>query len=180
MQENLRGHLLPGERVIWSGAPARGLLFTSRDWLLIPFSLLWGGFAVFWEASVLRKGAPWFFALWGVPFVLLGLFMIAGRFLADAWLRGRTLYALTDQRILVSRSTPFARFTAISLDLLPSAELTQLSAGRGTLRFGPPMSAWGRNGFAVWMPSLDPAAQFIAIDDAERVFAQIQQAIRRR
>ncbi len=49
----ISGRLLGGERVAWSGRPVQGILFTARDIFLIPFSLIWCGFAVFWEASVL-------------------------------------------------------------------------------------------------------------------------------
>ena len=66
--------LLTGERMVWSGRPAQGLLFTGRDWLLVPFSLLWGGFAIFWESSVLAMNGPIIMKLWGVPFVLIGAF----------------------------------------------------------------------------------------------------------
>ncbi len=33
--------------------PNPNKIFHSADWFMIPFSLLWGGFAVFWEARVL-------------------------------------------------------------------------------------------------------------------------------
>ncbi len=72
----LAGRLLNGEKIVWWGRPAQGLLLTSRDWMLIPFSLLWGGFAIFWEASVLSTDGPVFFKLWGVPFVLIGLYLL--------------------------------------------------------------------------------------------------------
>ncbi len=177
---DLNERLLAGERVLWSGRPAQGLLLTGRDAFLIPMSLLWGGFAVFWETMVVtQQKTPGFFALWGIPFVLIGLYFIVGRFLLDAWIRRGMLYAVTDKRILISRSGPFAKFTAVSLDRLPDASITDNAGGRGTIRFGERAPMWGRrNSFASWTPALDPTPQFIAIEDARSVFDQVQRASR--
>jgi hypothetical protein len=175
------GRLLDGETLVWSGRPGQGLRLTSRDGLLIPFSLMWGGFAVFWEATVMRTSAPFFFRLWGVPFVLIGLYLIAGRFAVDAWVRGKTHYAVTNRRILIARSPPFGNFISLNLNRLPDVELQEDATGRGTLRFGPASPLWGYRGFggfAIWTPALDPTPQFIAIDNAQSVFNQIQNSIR--
>jgi hypothetical protein len=168
------GRLLPRERVIWSGKPARGLRFSARDWLMIPFSLLWGGFAVFWEVSVFQTRAPGVFRLWGVPFVAVGLYLIAGRFVVDAWLRGRTHYAVTDRRVLILRGGPFGSLVALGRDRLAEMRLSEGADGRGTIRFGQQAWLWGRGGFAAWTPSLDPTPQFIAIEGARGVFDRIQ------
>src|SRR5580704_8775894 len=171
--------LLTGERIVWSGRPAQGLLFSGRDWLLVPFSLLWGGFAIFWEGSVLVMNGPIIMQLWGVPFVLIGLYLVIGRFILDAWIRSGMQYAVTNRRILISRSGPFGKFTAVSLDRLPDASISESAGGRGTIRFGEPAPLWGRrNSFASWTPSLDPTPQFIGIEDARNVFDQIQRASR--
>jgi len=175
---DLSSRLLVGERILWSGVPAQGLLLTAQDWLLIPFSILWCSFAIFWEFGVTRSSAPGFFALWGVPFVLIGLYMVAGRFVFDAWVRGSMSYAITTQRVLISRLKPSGSFMAVPLDRLPDATLTERSNGRGTIRFGQPAAPWGRYGWTNWSPSIDATAQFIAIDDARSVFDLIQRTIR--
>lgn len=177
VQDVLSGRLLPGERIIWSGRPGQGLVLTPRDVFLVPFSLLWCGFAVFWEiTAVTGRDAPGFFVLWGAMFVCIGLYFVAGRFLVDAWLRRGMRYAVTDTRVLIARPAPFGRFTAVSLAQLPDADLSERSSGRGTIRFGPGTSMWGRQNMGLWTPALDATPQFLMIDDARRVFDIVQKA----
>jgi len=173
---NLTGRLLEGEKFLWWGQPAQGLRFAKRDWLLIPFSLLclWGGFTIFWQATVLGTGAPIFMKLSGVLFVLIGLYLVVGRFPLDAWIRRRLLYAVTNQRILILRNGPFAKFTALSRDRIPDVKLNESADGRGTIRFDTVSSYWSGREFSGWTPALDRAPQFIEIEDARRVFDYIQ------
>jgi len=63
LEEELRPNLSSGEKLIWTGKPKTGIVFRSSDAFMIPFSLLWGGFALFWETSVVATGAPFFFKL---------------------------------------------------------------------------------------------------------------------
>jgi len=95
----IQSELVSGESLLWSGRPNPGVIFHSDDWYMIPFSLLWGGFAIFWESMALgfwghnAKGTPpVFMALWGVPFVVIGQYLIWGRFVYDGWLKRRTYY----------------------------------------------------------------------------------------
>lgn len=168
------GRLLPGERIIWSGQPGEGLILTSYDIFLIPFSLIWCGFAIFWTFGATTAGAPGFFTAWGLMFVCFGLYFVFGRFVVDAWIRGGMHYAVTDRRILIARSRPSEKFSAISISQLPDVTLSERSNGRGTIRFGQAVSMWGNRGFGGWSPSLDPTPQFIAIEDCRRVFDLIQ------
>jgi hypothetical protein len=177
------GRLLSGERIAWRGQSGRGLVLTRRDLFLIPFSLLWCGFAIFWTVGATSIGAPGFFTLWGSMFICVGLYVVAGRFAVDAWIRSRTFYALTDQRILIARAAPFRKFTAINLAQLAEIDLVERANGRGTIRFGNEEPAWGfgrRGGWGSWSPSLDPTPQFLAIDDVRRVYDLVQRAIQQR
>src|SRR5207248_6281465 len=68
-QNEIARALDSGESLIWSGTPRQGILLRPSDAYMIPFSLLWGGFAIFWEASVLRLSGPnaGFMSIWGIP-----------------------------------------------------------------------------------------------------------------
>ena len=172
-------YLMAGESLVWWGPPRQGFMLTARDGFLIPFSLMWGGFSVFWETTAVTSGAPLFFKLWGVPFVVMGLYIVFGRFLVDAWARRQTLYAVTNKRVLILRDWPFTKFTALGLDQMPVVEFKEGRNGRGTIFFGPSSttSSTGfgrRNGMGVWSPAFDSTPQFVGIDDARNVFTDIQ------
>jgi hypothetical protein len=172
-----------GERLLWFGAPRQGLKLRSSDLFLIPFSLLWGGFAVFWESSVLAiPSSPLIMKLWGIPFVLIGLYFIVGRFFADAKMRGNTVYALTAERVLIF-SGIFRRETkSLTLRNIPEISLVEANDGSGTISFGslPPFSSFTGGGIAGWpgsRRSLPP--QFEMIEDVAAVAALVRDAQRK-
>jgi hypothetical protein len=172
--DRFRPYLLTGERILWTGQPKQGLTFSARDTFLIPFSLLWGGFAIFWNVGVwtmvpYNQGGPdWFFRLWGLPFLAAGLYFIFGRFLHDASIRKHLFYAVTDQRVLLLRRS---KITSLDIHRLPRLELSEHSDGSGTITFEPPnFGSWGgMNGFSWWTPAVG-GTQFFHITDPRKIY----------
>jgi hypothetical protein len=138
--------LASGERLLWSGRPQQGVVFRSSDLFLIPFSLLWCGFAVFWEASVVARNAPLLFQLWGIPFVLVGLYMVFGRFMVEAYQRRKTVYGLTDQNVVIVSGLLTTDVRRLNLRTMSDISLDERTERRGTITFGPtpPYYAWFR------------------------------------
>jgi hypothetical protein len=172
---DIQAQLEPGEKLLWSGQPRRGLMLRPYDLFLIPFSLVWCGFAIFWEVGVNQAGAPLLFRLWGVPFVLIGLYIVFGRFFTDAMLRARTHYAVTDRRILIVSGFFSRNFRSIYLRGLAEMEINEGRRGRGTITFGPTSAqAAMLRGWPGTGKSLPPA--FEGIEGARQVLEIIRKA----
>jgi hypothetical protein len=137
IEQALRPELGRSERLLWSGMPQQGLCLRAADILMVPFSLMWGGFAVFWEYSVVSSGAPLFFTLWGIPFVLVGIYIVVGRFFVDSFQRSRTYYGVTDQRIIIRRGLMGRAITTLLIQNLNELLLTERSDHSGSITFGP-------------------------------------------
>jgi len=176
-EQKLKAELSPKERLLWWGRPKQGVVLRATDGFLIPFSLLWGGFAVFWEASVFKTNAPFFFRLWGIPFVLVGVYIIFGRFFVEAIQRKKTLYGLTNDRIIILSGLLNRNIKTLNLRTLSDISLTERSDKSGTITLGPsnPMNAWASG--ASW-PGMQRmmVPSFELIENAKEVYEKIRSA----
>jgi hypothetical protein len=114
--------LQPGERLLWEGAPATGTRLRRRDALMVPLSLAWAGFAVFFEVKAALTGAPWLLLMLGGAVVAGAVYFVGGRFLWDSWKRGRTRYALTDRRAIVAVGGPRSPARSMPVDASTTVE----------------------------------------------------------
>lgn len=170
--------LQPGEQLLWAGQPIQGVRFSKSDFLLIPFSLFWGGFAIFWTVGVAAV-APFPVWLFGLPFVAIGLYLMVGRFFFDARKRAHTYYGVTDQRVLAVFGMQSRKINSLDLRSLPGLGLEERPDGRGTITFGPVagIHAWVR-GTGWPMPGQFMPMGFDTIEDARAVHDLIRDAQR--
>lgn len=104
--------------------------------------MLFCGFAIFWEVSVLTASSlndeepRIFFALWGIPFLLIGLYLLVGRFVVRAVASRRTRYMVTDKRVLIIGGFSGTRTTTCYLSSLPPPIIDERPDGSGSLAFG--------------------------------------------
>jgi hypothetical protein len=176
----IQPELASGESVVWAGQPSGTFVFHKEDLFLVPFSLLWGGFAIFWELGVAgfwgssqHSGNPWIFGvLWGIPFVLVGQYMIWGRFFYSAWKKKRTYYAVTNRRVIAVQDAWRRQMASAYLDSLPTLTKEGTSSGVGTLRFAQTESLlYGRRGWGAWDGmAVGNIPTFVDIDDVDYVY----------
>lgn len=175
-----REELGAGERILWSGQPKQGLILRPSDAFVIPFSLLWGGAAIYWESLAVTGGAPIFFKLWGIPFVLIGLYMIAGRFFVEAKQREKIYYALTNERVIILSGLLGRNVRSLSLKTLTDVNFSLKNNGRGTITFGLclPTMAWWYSGVTTSSLGRYTLPTFELIDNAKQVYEHLRKAQR--
>ncbi len=135
MNQLIRSELLTDETILWSGQPNKNKIFNLGDIYLIPFSIVWCGFICFWEYTVLVSTA-YFFALFGLLFVFVGLYLLIGRFIYKNYVRANTYYFITQKRILILKDANSRKLEAEFISAIPCINKNVDSSGRGTIIFG--------------------------------------------
>ena len=136
LQNELQDAVAHNERLLWAGKPKTGVLFRPSDTFLIPFSILWCGFAIFWESMALQAGSL-LFIIFGIPFVLVGLYITIGRFFADSMRRKNTIYGITTGRVIIKSGIFNKELKSINIKNITDLTLTEKPDGSGTILFGP-------------------------------------------
>ncbi len=167
----LKNELVPGEAILWRGKPDENHLLTSQDAIMIPFSILWCGFAIFWEATVLLMDAPFIFKIWGIPFVCVGLYFVFGRFIHQKKVLKSTQYALTTHRAICYKN---GKITSCDFRNEPSITLKLKKDGIGTITFGSNPFGYYK-GFDILNRTAYNNTEFVNIPDAQNVHRLINQ-----
>src|SRR5437588_4853634 len=96
----IRPRLDRGEKLLWTGQPVQGLLFTGMDWYVIPFSVVWLAITlgVFNSSQApndaMSRPMSWLF-------IAIGIYLLVGRYIVDWMHRSATFYGVTDRRAII-------------------------------------------------------------------------------
>ncbi|HKP12558.1 MAG TPA: hypothetical protein VJZ91_10625 [Blastocatellia bacterium] len=139
-QQAAQAQLDAGERLLWYGRPdPKRQLFGSLFVLL--FGIPWTAFALFWTAAA--SGLVWgelgfgwhsLFALWGVPFVLVGFGMLSSPYWTYRKAK-RTVYAVTSRRALIISGTRERKVQSFAARDIGLIERTERGNGKGDVMF---------------------------------------------
>jgi hypothetical protein len=130
-REDFPFELEPGERVLWSGAPRKGLAFSSSDFLQVPISLI----ILYMLATKLRYvsvDGPVEVAIAALIAAAV-LYFAVGRFFFDAYRRGKSAYALTSERMLIRESVLSDFVKSFPLNTITDTYLFDLRNGFGNI-----------------------------------------------
>jgi len=108
------GILATDEVILWQGRPDGQIAWRDLLSFESAFGLFFAGFATFWIAGAASitggrtigggiAGVFSFFPLFGIPFLLVGLYLVVGRIFWDAFSRRHTWYTLTNQAAFIAR-----------------------------------------------------------------------------
>jgi len=139
LQLALQRELQAGERVLWSGRPlarvawgALGIWIFAVPWTA--FSLFWTSLA-FYGAQAFDEAGPlgYAFPLFGTPFIAIGFGMLSLPFL-PLFGAGRTLFAVTDRRLLRIVLGPRLWTKSVPGERIGLIDRSERRDGSGTLK----------------------------------------------
>jgi hypothetical protein len=129
------GFLDEGEHVLWQGRPDPGIEWRQMLSPTSLFGVVFTAFSLFWmgaaAAMIWGTGdAPGIFVLFplfGLPFLLIGLFMMGGNVVWAAYLRRSTIYSVTTRQVFIARDTGAGR----TLEAIRIANITDIALEGG-------------------------------------------------
>jgi hypothetical protein len=183
IDRDIERELLPilgtGEELLWAGRPKAGLALRSSDAIMIPFSIVWCGFSIFWVVMAYSMDAPIPFVLFGVPFVFIGLYLVFGRFFAEANRRSKTIYAFSRDRIIIRTGGRNTTVESIPIASLADLTLEQKADGSGTILLRPDISTPGALNYSHNFNSSRGPARYVKMGPRLEMIDNVQSVYQR-
>lgn len=133
LRAELAPYLRPDETLLWTGQPYTTRKFHANP-MTVVFTLFWFGFAVFWTVTASAIGGP--FGLFGIPFLLVGVYMLYMLSAGQKKQLRTTVYGVTDRRaIILYTNRRGVNCTEFIFARLASIHMDEVTGTTGTIRF---------------------------------------------
>lgn len=123
---DIKGLLLEGEQLLWSGKPKKNAFVINKSVVMMPIALIWFSFDAFFIGTMISEGAMQNMPLFIIPFFALHL-MPVWMWLFNVLSANRqwrnTEYAVTDKRIIIRGGTVGYSFRNIYYTEINSVDL---------------------------------------------------------
>ncbi len=140
LDSKLSRELESDEKLIWRDQP-RPTFFDGATTATFFFGIPWTAFAIFWTCGAAGFEIPDFseglqitmlFPLFGLPFIVIGLFMLAAPVLHYHKM-STTLYAVTTKRVLILENNAKTQYTSIEPHRICNLTRREADNGYGDL-----------------------------------------------
>jgi hypothetical protein len=173
VEARVLGEIEPNEAIAWVGRPHRGRFFLSMLPIFF-FGVPWTAFSVCWIAMASRApgGMGLIFPLFGLPFVALGVGMLAAPFWAQRR-AGQVAYVVTDRRVIFFEPNFPSGQKVVSLRTGEFGPLERIERddGSGDLTFAVPLVAQVRSGAST------VARKFVGVSQVREVESLIRRIL---
>ena len=173
-----KAFLSPDEQLLWIGRPCQSAKpHVSPFQLIFPF--FWLGFAVFWTVTATAAGGA--FGLFGIPFVLVGAYLVYTMAFGQRVRLKKTVYMVTDRRaVIVAKTAHGTTCNEYYFNYLPTISISHVNGSVGTICFerydGYYNDGW-RRGYRSKPINYDLQTSFILIDNVQSVYRLISDQI---
>ncbi len=160
-----RIRLLTGERLLWSDRPRQGFVWRGRDLGLVPLGLGWCVLVVVRTVQSWHEASSFPVRLLGLVALAAGLWLVLGRPIVDRCVRARTIYGITDRRVVELREGQEGGCWSVGVHDLEPIELTVHRDGTATIEYGPDEGNEREMRFlpagSSWWPDLRPRLEMV-------------------
>jgi hypothetical protein len=132
VSEIMRSLLDRGERMLWTGRAKQGIILGWGEAFSALFGIIW--FAVL--LNVLRQIPDQTALLILAPALAVTLFSSFGRLFYEAYARKKTLYAITDHRVLIRSGVLSTSVRSMALSSIFDMKVEERRDGGGKITFG--------------------------------------------
>lgn len=128
LKQELQKYINKEEQILWAERPKQGFIFSVGCLSVFGLGIIIS--MTFWMAIALFLAPDIIMALFGIPFVLIGLYYSIGRFFHDRHIRKKMIYGLTNQRVFIKKG---AQLSALDISAITDMKILKQKDDAGSI-----------------------------------------------